>query len=324
MLNLLELTEEQKLFVSKMDLKSYLDDFSDCLEEQKNSLKQIQMETKTNNISGATSSSTLCRTESCSGSSLNGDEGGVTICEIYDADILPVKEIIDMGPEFNPVPFIEEVIKFFPRDFPTVYKVSRVSRYATLSNNVSSPPSQSQQLLEPAILSPSDRQCPTQASSSAMDASVAYLGDNLGAGAGINAACNLVDSSCKFSLDSGVDDTSASVFTQPSLVRSLLQELKNDMKPSGDFQSLISTAACSDSSGSGTVVRKRAAHLKAVRIGAAGESRASMTGVKGPKYSKGSQKKNTSSLTQSQARRISKSNGVAQTHSSQVATSAHS
>ncbi|XP_075256748.1 uncharacterized protein LOC142349218 [Convolutriloba macropyga] len=314
MLNLLELTEEQKSFVSKMDLKSYLEDFRDCLEQHlqksstasdnsfsNSSVDDAPIVTEITNLSSPTSADINCtqsstfptiEDRSCRESSLGGRGRSPNHLSL----------------DFCPVPYIEEVLKFFPTDFATHYKV-RPSHPRDPS------------FVSPSSLSPQlpvfDPTSPSQTILNDPTSGLDGIRDKLppripGTNSAANSACNVVDSLCKHSLpdpdDSGCGGISgATCFRTSSLVRSLLGTDKNENVPSSDFSSLMSSAASSVlssnsvSSTSGEQDKmysnsgascKRGVHLRNVRVLAASEMSGSSTFAsstgKTIKYSKSS------------------------------------
>ena len=248
MLNLLELTEDQKSFVSKMDLMSYLDDFQDIVDQTEmssrklSSLPSSQLKlSRDNSISSYSQQSSV-------DSSFDLDPEFPMSSEVINIEELfedieghPEPSVTDTS--FRPVPYIKEVIKFFPKDFGLHYKVSSPNRPGlqspvSPSTGFSPLPDQSG-----VGLTKSDFSRPSVESE------------------GRESMCNVIDSCWKVFDPTGSPIShpgKSRCYNQTSLVRSLLNLDRHEAKPSQEFSRLVLN--------SGDLERGGLTHLQGVRL----------------------------------------------------------
>ena len=242
MLNLLNLTEEQKLFVSKMDLNSYLEDFRECIEQfgidrQKISKQEDSFLEPSNSQSGQDLSASLEEGGSTKmvlsadqNSNLhlnNNNQNCLTFSDDSEFFLSDDSSLQDQPGDdnFEPIPHIPEVFKFFPADFRFKYKVSPVNSSGGSDTNAIAPQS-SQSTIDSSPLSISNDFYPliTSASTNGLDTN----------------SCNLLESSCKLPNFTS-HRAPPHCFEQSSLTRSLLSVPRDENKPAQDFSTLAAT-----------------------------------------------------------------------------------
>ena len=244
MLNLLNLTEDQKVFVSKMDLNSYLEDFREYIEqldfdrqqktakEDRSLLKPVvnadDVRSTSEEISCSSSAKVVLSADQNSNLHLNNNNQQNCLTFSDDSEFL-FSDDSDFQEQsgddnFKPTPHIPEVFKFFPADFRYKYKVTPVNHHSNSDNDAST-----------AIASSSTIDSSPSASSdfSPLITSAAAYGLDTN-------SCNLLESSCKLPTFTS-QRMLPHCFGQSSLTRSLLSVPRDENKPSQDFSTLAST-----------------------------------------------------------------------------------